>query len=158
MTRIFDAFIQKMDVILKWAAVVLIGTMTLIICIEVLSRYIFQTSIPWANELARFLFIWVTFIGAVIAGRNNEHIGIEIFQNVFGKKFKKGIKSISQTITSFFFGLLAILGISVFDTLMSQTSPAMKLPIGIPYLGIIIGSILLCLLYALKNIKGVNYQ
>lgn len=156
MTRLLNYIYLKIDFILKWFAAILLGVMALIIFAEVLSRYIFQTSIPWSEELGRFLFIWVTFVGAIIAGRNNEHIGIDFFQNILGVKLKKIVKIISLLITSFFFGMLAYLGISVFGKLMSQTSPAMELPIGIPYLGIIIGSLMLSLLYALRIVSNIK--
>lgn len=159
MIDFFESIFTKIDIILKWLITILFGSMAIIIFLQVISRYIFQSPLPWSEELARFLFIWITFIGGVMAARKGSHIGVEIVVNAFNNKGKKIIIFISSIITSFFFGLTFYLSVSVFDKMMVQTSPAMGLPIGYPYLGVIIGSLLMCLwyaVYAFKTIKGVK--
>lgn len=42
---------------------------------NVLLRYLFNSGLPWAEELSRFLFVWVTFLGAIEAMIQNKHLG-----------------------------------------------------------------------------------
>lgn len=63
-----------MDFILVACMVV----MFLLIFINVMMRFIFNDSIDIAEELPRFLFVWMTFVGAVIALREKTHINVNI--------------------------------------------------------------------------------
>jgi TRAP-type C4-dicarboxylate transport system permease small subunit len=41
-------------------------------------RYCFSSSIPQSEELAKYFFVWVSFLGAIIAFRDNNHVGVEL--------------------------------------------------------------------------------
>ena len=45
---------------------------------NVLARYFFNSPIQWAEELARYSFIWVVFMGAVVCTKRKRHIAIDI--------------------------------------------------------------------------------
>lgn len=44
---------------------------------NVIGRALFNNSVPWADELARMLFIWLVFIGAAAAFARYEHIAVD---------------------------------------------------------------------------------
>ena len=50
--------------------------MTFILGAQVVARYVFNSSIFWSEELARYLFIWVIFLCIAIGYRENQHISI----------------------------------------------------------------------------------
>ncbi len=68
---------------------------TAVVFLNVLSRYIFKSSLPWSEELARFMFIWLTFVGAVIANANFEHMRLDFVVERFPIKVGKVIEGIS---------------------------------------------------------------
>jgi TRAP-type C4-dicarboxylate transport system permease small subunit len=47
---------------------------------NVFSRAVLHNSLPWAEELSRFLFVWITFIGSVLVNRNFGHMRLDILQ------------------------------------------------------------------------------
>lgn len=55
-------------------------------------RYFFNSGLVWAEELARFMFVWITFIGAVGALRDKKHLG-----------FTSLVKKMPHPIKKFFF-------------------------------------------------------
>jgi len=63
--------------------------MSILIFSNVVSRYIFDSSIVWANELARFFFVWLIFFGAIGALKENEHMGVDLLVRKFSEKGKK---------------------------------------------------------------------
>lgn len=155
MEKLENAF-KVMDKILFWIVALLFGVMTLVIFLQVIFRYILLAPLPWSEELARYLFIWITFLGGTLAARKGNHIGMEMLQNALPGRSKAISKFIASFLTSIFFAMTFIFSISVFQKMMIQTSPAMELPMGYPYLGIIIGSALMCLwygVYAFKQLK-----
>lgn len=75
--------------------VILSMAITGVVFLNVLSRYIFKISLPWSEELARFMFIWLTFVGAIIANANFEHMRLDFVVEKFPKHVGKIIESLS---------------------------------------------------------------
>ncbi|SER42890.1 Tripartite ATP-independent transporter, DctQ component [Vreelandella subterranea] len=48
------------------------------VSVNVVGRAVFNNSVPWADELARMLFIWLIFLGAAAAFARFEHIAVDI--------------------------------------------------------------------------------
>lgn len=85
---------------------ILFISMTLLVTLQVILRFVFQGGFSWGEELSRFIFVWLMFFGFSYATRNQRHIRINFFVNLFGDKFKKIIHILIDLI---FFALLAIL-------------------------------------------------
>lgn len=122
------------------------------IFIEVVCRYYLFISVAWAEELTRYLFIWLTYIGTAYAVYEGSHTEIDVFQQIL-----KGIKDPdkrdkSLRMLEFFsiistFLFLAVFGKLFFEYMMkiwstTQTSPTMHLPMGLVYLPVFIGVVL----------------
>ncbi|CTU68659.1 TRAP transporter small permease [Escherichia albertii] len=70
-------FIGSLEAIM----VICISIMFLLVLINVLMRFIFNSGIDIAEELPRFLFVWMIFIGAVVAIKDQSHIRVDLFIN-----------------------------------------------------------------------------
>ena len=68
-------FIGSLEAIM----VICISIMFLLVLINVLMRFIFNSGIDIAEELPRFLFVWMMFIGAVVAIKDQSHIRVDLF-------------------------------------------------------------------------------
>ncbi len=53
-----------------------LGLMTAVLMLQVLARYVLQVSIPWTEEVSRYLLVLMTFVGAALALRDRQHIAI----------------------------------------------------------------------------------
>ena len=58
--------------------ILLLSLMILLAAYQVVARNFFDTGILWGDALVRVLVLWVTFIGATIAARDDEHIRIDL--------------------------------------------------------------------------------
>jgi TRAP-type transport system small permease protein len=56
---------------------------------NVVLRYLFDTGIDVSEELSRYFFVWLTFIGAVVVGRENAHLGVETLVSRLGDVGRK---------------------------------------------------------------------
>ena len=56
---------------------VLMITMAIIVLAGVFYRYVVQQSLPWYDEFAEFLLVWLTFYGSALATQRDAHIGFE---------------------------------------------------------------------------------
>ena len=64
---------------------VAIFAMTLIIFLQVISRYIFNSPLVWSEELSRYLFVWISFLAIADAVRTKSHIALSILTDRMSK-------------------------------------------------------------------------
>lgn len=124
----------------------LIGLMMIIMFIlvftNVVTRYCFGFSIATAEEIATFLMIWVTYLGAGIALRQGRHASIDVFQDLLGEHARKVLRVILWLLILGFFLLLLWFGVRFAQFGMRSETIATQIPKGIPYLGIPFGAAL----------------
>ena len=73
---------------------------------NVMLRYGFNSGITLSEELSRWLFVWMTFLGAIVALRKHEHLGTDMLIGRLGPKGKKICMGISQLLMMFICVLL----------------------------------------------------
>ena len=64
-------------------------SMAALVAVQVFFRYVLNHSLFWSEELARFLLIWLTFLGASVAYHRRAHPGIDTFSLRLPASFKK---------------------------------------------------------------------
>jgi TRAP-type C4-dicarboxylate transport system permease small subunit len=74
---------------LEGLLVLLLAAMVVMVFGNVVLRYLFDTGIDVSEELSRYFFVWLTFIGAVVVGREHAHLGVETLVSRLGEKGRK---------------------------------------------------------------------
>lgn len=87
--------------------VVLLSSMILVAAYQVIARNFFDTGILWGDGLVRVLVLWVTFVGATIASRNDEHIRIDLLTRFVGDRYQKVLERFRSLFTALVAGLFA---------------------------------------------------
>lgn len=64
--------------ILDWLGISIFLALLCVVVLQIIARSVLTISIPWTEELSRFLFIWLTYIGAAIAARKGSNIVIDM--------------------------------------------------------------------------------
>jgi TRAP-type C4-dicarboxylate transport system permease small subunit len=85
-----DAFTRVLEVVMVLCMVV----MFIMVFGNVMLRLVFNTGIDWSEEIPRFAFVWMTFLGAVVGMRRRAHLGVDILVQalpVLGRKVCWGI-------------------------------------------------------------------
>ena len=75
---LIDRLIAGLRFVESGLLVALLGVMILLAAYQVIARNFFDTGILWGDSLVRVLVLWVTFIGATVASRNDEHIRMDL--------------------------------------------------------------------------------
>lgn len=118
---------------------------------EVVSRYIFNFSIAWGEELAQTLIVWITFLGAAIALLYSEHMAINIlFNKLKGHKITRFFLLVGDVIVVYYLIAAIYGGIKVATLTWSMKTVTMQIPAGILYLAFPVGSVLM-LIIAIRN-------
>lgn len=110
---------------------------------QVVFRYVLDSSLYFTEELARFMFVWAVFLASAVCCRRRSHAAIELFVSWMPRKIQKGALFISSLLTMSFFALILVKGIELTKVTWSQTSPAMEIPMGLIYLAIPVGGLLM---------------
>lgn len=69
---------------LELVITVCLAAMVVMVFGNVVLRYAFDSGIAVSEELSRYLFVWLTFVGAVVVARDNAHMGVETLVRRFG--------------------------------------------------------------------------
>lgn len=114
----------------KYVTMILMVVMTFIIFIQVIMRYIFNNSLSWSEELARYIFIWLVYIGISLGCKERAHLRIDAFINVFPQKTRKYIVLLADFIFLGFSIYVFLTGVLYVRMIFSQgdLSPALRLP------------------------------
>ena len=139
----YKKFVDAINVGALWIAIAATSLMTIMIVLQVIFRYIIQSSLSFSEELARYLFIWASFIGTAIALSKRAHISIELLVANLPKKPKRFFILLTNLISFVFYAILVVYGFAMMARTMDQTSPAMGLSMGLVYLSVPVAGIVM---------------
>lgn len=138
--------------VLNGVTAVSLAVMAILVFGNVVLRYVFNSGITWSEEMSRFLFVWMTFLGAISALKDNEHLGVDIFVKKLSPRMKKAVFVLTNGIL--LYALWLVLDGSWKMTLINMDSmaPATGLPLACVYgIGIVtsisMAAIIVCNLY-----------
>lgn len=114
----------------EWLLAIVMAVICVITFINVISRYLLNTSFSFTEELTTNLFAYAIFIGAALLARENGHLGFSLLTDLLPRKLRTVAVGLSMLFTILFFGILLYYG---WDMVLQQkeygqTSPAMGLP------------------------------
>ncbi|AXI00029.1 TRAP transporter small permease [Sporosarcina sp. PTS2304] len=123
--------------------VLTLALMVILIFIQVIGRYVFESAPSWTEELSRYIHIWQVWIGASYAISLKKHLRIEAFVTMFPPLIQKIMETISIVIWFLLALVLAYLGTTLVMSSYSngQVTPAMQIPMWITFMAIPIGCI-----------------
>jgi len=132
---------------------VLLGiTMACTVILQVIYRYVFNNALFWSEELARYLLVWLTFLGATTAYYRKMHPGVEIFYNRLPQNLQGLCRKITELLSACFFCVMIIYGFWFSYFIRSQISPALSLPKWIIFLIIPLSGIIM-LIHCAARVK-----
>jgi TRAP-type transport system small permease protein len=110
-----------------------LAVMVVLVFGNVVLRYLFNSGITWSEEMSRYLFIWLTFLGAIGAFKNKEHLGVDMLIKRLPTKMKKVVIVVSDLLILFV--LYLVLDGSWKMTLINIDSkaPATGMPLAFVY-------------------------
>lgn len=131
----------------------LFGVIVCIMFTQVVFRYIFNNSLSWSEELIRFLFVWLTFLGGALAINNKTHIAVEFFIELLPDKYLKYIKIFNLILTTTFFASMVVIGGCWVYHSRGLQSSALGLPVNIVLYGALPLTSMLGVWYGIKRLR-----
>lgn len=127
-------------------------------CFQVFTRYALNISFTWFEELSRFACVFLTFLGASLGIKYSTHFSMTAVVDKLPYRLKHSISALIYIICALFFAVVAWYGYKhcLKHFRYGNLSPAMRLPMYIPYLPIPLFSgvmVLRCLLRSAHDLK-----
>jgi TRAP-type C4-dicarboxylate transport system permease small subunit len=124
----------------QWLVIVLMATMAVFVFVNVVSRYVFNYSIIWVEELTQYQMIWITYLGAGLALREGRHVAVDTLQDLLPEALRRFTRGLVWVAIAAFLVTLTVLGFQIAAFTWDQETPVLNIPTGIPYLAIPIGA------------------
>ncbi|RXT04797.1 TRAP transporter small permease [Ammoniphilus sp. CFH 90114] len=130
---------------------------------QVFSRYVLQSStlkqwfptvnfsqfnLPWTEELVRYLFVWIVFLGIGVVYKLKGHAQVEIMKNFLPVRLKRPLSLVVEAVNAVFFTVLLVKGYDMLRITDGQLSPSLQMSMSWMYLSILACSFI-CLIHAL---------
>jgi TRAP-type transport system small permease protein len=142
--RAFTLAIDRYVVLaVQWALVLLLTLMSVVIFANVVLRYLSGSSIVWAEEVARYAMVWLTFLGMGAVFRIGGHIAIENLQEAVSARFSQWLRcAILFTIVLLGLGMVQM-GLVYMGRSQFQLTASTQIPFSYIYAAVPVGGVLL---------------
>ena len=119
----------------KLLCVIFLAMMSILIVVQVFFRYVLNNSLSWSEELARYFFVWMIYIGISYGVKMDKHICVDAVYNFAPQGLKKYWAIVGYVLFLLFTIALVYYGIVVVQNQIStgQLSPAMGIPMQFVY-------------------------
>ena len=151
--------IQKVDKCLSMIenAVIILGlsAMFLILLAQVIMRYVFSRPLTWSEEAARFIFVYVSFIGISYAYRQKGHIRMEVVVNLFPQAVRRGLEVLINLGTIALFCYMIHFSFRFIGIQAGVKATATHIPMSIVYTALPLGMALSCVRLLISSLRIV---
>lgn len=129
----------------EYALLVLFPLMVIVVFVATLARYFNLFPMFWGEEVARYIMVYMAYIGAGLAMKNGAHVGVSFLVDLIkNPTIRKIFDAIRLAIVLFFCGIIIYYIVQIINSpiFKIQTTPALFIPMWIPYTAVPLGMIL----------------
>ncbi len=140
-------FVRILDALLKNVLIALMVALVAAVSWQVISRYVFSSPSSWTEEVARFLMIWVSLLGAAYAFHTRAHLGLDLLPKKLTGRSAAALKLFTLLVVILFSVTVLIVGGGKLVALtweLRQYSAVLGLPIAFVYSVIPTAGLLIC--------------
>ena len=124
----------------QWLVIGLMASMAVLVFTNVVTRYVFNHSIIWVEELTQYQMIWVAYLSAGLALREGRHVAVDTLQDLLPAALRRHLRTLLALAMALFLVVLIVLGAQIVAFTWNQETPMLGLPTGLPYLAVPIGA------------------
>ena len=121
---------------------ILIAAIVVDVVAQVVFRYVLNSSLSWSEELARYIFVWIIFLGTSVAARRKRHIAMQAIACLFPTSMQPWLAAVNLIICIVFFVLFTYFTALLVQNANYELSSALQIPISWVYAAAPIGAVL----------------
>jgi TRAP-type C4-dicarboxylate transport system permease small subunit len=138
----FDSVLAKGE---GWVLITLVVMMTVVVLLQVIYRYLLTQPLYWSEELARYLFVWISILGATLSVQRGGHFGMDFFYRMISEKGRRFLTLFIYLLMGGVILVILVQGIGLVQKTAAQQSPAMEISMGWAYACLPVGAALMAI-------------
>lgn len=131
---------------LEALCVLILTAMSILVFVNVVLRYGFNSSISVTEEVSRYMFVWLAFLGAVLAFSENQHVSVTVLTDKLSPVGRSLLRLVTDAAMLFCCYLIVDGSWIQFQLNLNNLAPISGLPQGITYLASVIAGVLIGIL------------
>ncbi|NQD66436.1 TRAP transporter small permease [Bacillus haikouensis] len=124
--------------------------------LQVIARFVFDQPLVWSDELARFILIWMVFIGAAVVSFDDKHMAVEVFQEKMSPKVKLITSLLMRVLILLFIAITAYSSIELVKVSHYLESGALEIPFSYWRVSATVGLALMFIFILIRSIYDIQ--
>lgn len=145
-----SVLLRGFDSTLNWILTIIMAVMLVVVSAQVWYRFVLNDPLAWSEEVARYLFVWISFMGSAVGVRMNVHLGIDLIDKVLSPRGRKIMTVVVNLLIQIFLMVVIVWGIKILKVVQFQKSASMGISMTYPYMAVPVGAGLM-LFNSLRN-------
>lgn len=145
-----------LDRVLDVLMILLLGGIVLLVLLQISQRYFSLFPTPWTEEMSRYLFVYLTFLGSALLIKEKGHITVDLIVERLPRKLRLVVFVLVQLLMLAFLYLFAggILELTL-GSVNTRASSMTWFSMSYLYAGVWLGGVLMFVYALIEVIKGV---
>ncbi|MCC3144049.1 TRAP transporter small permease [Halanaerobium sp. Z-7514] len=155
--KIFNSIKSGLDLsekILSYIAMIFLVVMIVIVSATVFTRYVFNFTLRWSDEVALLMMIWFGFLGMALGVKECIHLSIEFFMSLLPNKLQKIVYRIEDILVGLFGWFLLRYGWQLYNSTKRTRLPATQWSRGLLFIVLPIAGFL-TIIYSLGKMFSI---
>jgi TRAP-type C4-dicarboxylate transport system permease small subunit len=145
---------KALEEIQRLALLILFTIIIVSVSLQVLFRYVLNDPLVWSEELARFAFLWMVFLGLGLAERDDQHIAVDYFVARMPTGPQKVIRIAVEIFCIIVIAVICYQSIGIIKVQAAMRSVALNISMAYTAIAVPIGFVILCI-YKLLSIARI---
>jgi TRAP-type C4-dicarboxylate transport system permease small subunit len=143
---VLKTFIDRAVRVFEFGVVAALAGMVIMVFGNVVLRYGFDSGITASEEVSRYLFVWLTFMGAIVAMRRHEHLGMDTVVKLLPRGGKRVLAVIGDVAMLYCCGLFFWGSLKLTQINLSAYAAVTKMPMAVLYSVGLVTSVMIALM------------
>jgi TRAP-type C4-dicarboxylate transport system permease small subunit len=113
--------------------------MLFLVMAQVFMRYVLRSPLRWSEEMARFCFVWMTFLGAGLLAKHSQHMTITFFADRTPPAVQWFLAILNEVLISLLSVIALVKGTRILQVSWGMLTPALRFPMFFFYLAAPVG-------------------
>ena len=137
------------------AVILFMGIIALVIPYEVFGRYVLGDMPMWSGEAATYSLVWVSMLGGAVGLRKGVQVGVDIAYAKLPAHLAGRVRLVGALFMLLFLSVMITVGLQQTLDNWRQISPALGMPMALPYLALPVGFCLMWLFTLEQTLAGL---
>lgn len=112
----------------EWVIITSFAIVVVTTFVQIIFRYVINNSLPWADELARYCFVWLVYSGIIVSLNRGEHAFVSILTDQLTGNAKRAVAILGDILVLLLFVCITIGGIKFVQLSIGQYTSGLRIP------------------------------